>query len=115
MAILIQHCQERRCRAVLLGERRAGGGESELIVERIDRLVDLRVVVGLDNGNGLARAVQRQIVDAVGGADLCRSVNDPAVCRDQLRDGIAAERQGIDNQRVRRSPLPLRTSSAFGA
>jgi len=41
-----------------------------LLIEQVHGLEDGRIVVGIDDGNGLARAVQRQVADAVRSADL---------------------------------------------
>ena len=71
--------QERRRRAVLLEQVRAAGRRAELGVEGVQALVDVRVVVGVDDGDGLAGAVEGEVVDAVGGADLRRGVDGRAV------------------------------------
>ena len=60
LTTLIEYRQERRRRPVLVVERRAGGGQAELGVERVQGLEDARVVVSVDDGDGLAGAVQRQ-------------------------------------------------------
>ena len=104
LAVLIEHRQERRRRPVLAVERRSGVGQPELGVERVEGLVDARVVVGIDDGDGLAGAVQREAVDAVGGPDLGRRVGDrPGGCiqRDGVGDAVAAERQRIDDRAPR--------------
>ena len=58
LAVLVEHRQERRRRPVLVVERRSGGGQPELGVERVEGLEDARIVVGIDDGDGLAGAVQ---------------------------------------------------------
>ena len=60
LAVLVEHRQERRRRPVLSVERRPGVGQPELGVERVEGLEDARVVVGIDDGDGLAGAVERQ-------------------------------------------------------
>ena len=86
LAILIEDGQERRRRPVLIVQRRSGGRQAELGVERIEGLVDARVVVGIDDGDGLAGAVEREALvplDAVGGPDLGRRVGDRSGGRSQ--------------------------------
>ena len=41
-------------------QRRPGGGQPELGIEGVEGLEDARVVVGIDDGDGLAGAIQRQ-------------------------------------------------------
>src|SRR5262249_17865849 len=59
-----------------------------------------RIVVGIDDGDDLAGAILWQRVDAVGLADLVRGVNDPAGVRQIVHDAVAADGQGIDDQRA---------------
>ena len=81
--------------------------------------IDARVVVGIDDGDGLARAVQREVVDAVGGADLGRGVSDRpgrGIQGHGVGDGVAADRQRIDDRAAALSwRVPLSTSWAAGA
>ena len=107
MAGLIEHRQERRRRPILAIQARPRGGQAELGVEGVQCLVDQRIVIGFDDGNGLARAVHgrgretgAERVDAVGRADLGRDVGAGAVRRQgRIGDGVAAERQRVHDQR----------------
>ena len=45
-----------------------------------------RVVVGVDDGDGLAGAVQRQAADAIRGADLGRGVGQARVAQARVGD-----------------------------
>ena len=102
LAVLVEDRQERRRRPVLVVERRSGGGQAELGVEGVEGLEDGRVVVGIDDGDGLAGAVERQVVDAVGGPDLGRGVGDRPGGRASsvtvLAIAVAADRQRIDDR-----------------
>ena len=84
LAVLIEHRQERRRRAILLVERRPGGVSPNWLSKRPAAWIDVRVVVGIDDGDGLAGAVEvdagdhAQRIDAIGGTDLGRRVGDRA-------------------------------------
>ena len=82
LAVLIDHRQERRRRTVLMVQRRAGGGLPNWL-SNVSSAEDGRIVVGIDDGDRLARAVQRQVVDAVGGAHLGRRCRPCAVAADR--------------------------------
>ena len=57
LAVLIEHRQERGRRPVLLVQRRSGVSQAELTVEGVQGREDIRVVISIDDGDGLARAV----------------------------------------------------------
>src|SRR5262249_39141503 len=61
-------------------------------------LEDGGVVIGIDDGNGLAGAVQGQVVDAVTAADLRRGVDGGTVAGQVVGDGVAGQLELVDHQ-----------------
>src|SRR5262249_12592760 len=82
---------------VLVVQRGPGGGRAELPVEAVHGLEEGGVVVGVDDGDGLAGAVQGQVVDAVGRADLGRRVHGRASAGQTVDDRVAADDERADD------------------
>lgn len=75
LPILIDHRHKGTGRAVLIQQRGSGESQTELIVEGVYGLIDLGIVIGLDEGNGLSLAIQGELVEAIGSTNLGRGEN----------------------------------------